>query len=180
MYYAMLKKHDNLVGPGSRVALLVSGCLHHCTGCINPKLCDFNYGKLFTGDIIDSVYRAANHDYIAGLSILGGEPFEPSSQPEILKIITKFKEIYPHKTVWCFSGYDFEKEIMAGKLGDWEITKKVLALVDVIVNGVFHENEQTPDKPYIDSANQKLIDVQKSLKEGKAVLWVDTCSVNPA
>lgn len=177
MKYAMLKKHDVEVGPGARVALFVSGCVHRCGGCLNPKLCDADYGKQFTGDVIDSVYRAANHDYIAGLSILGGEPLAPEKQPDILRLIQKFKEIYPHKTIWCFSGYDFEKDILAGKIGSWEITKKILALVDVVVNGVFHENEKTPENPFLDSANQKLIDVKKSLAAGKAILWEQTKSI---
>ena len=182
MNYGMLKKHDEQVGPGARVALFVCGCLHHCNGCLNPKLCDASYGKPFTGDVIDSIYRAANHDYIAGLSILGGEPLAPECQPMILKMVQRFKEIYPHKTIWCFSGYDFDKEILAGKIGNWEITKKILELVDVIANGVFRENEKTPEHPYLDSANQKLIDVKKSLQAGKAILWeeVKAAAAKPA
>lgn len=171
MNFASLKKHDELNGPGARVTLFVSGCVHNCKGCINPKYVDFNYGKLLSGDVIDTIYRAANHDYIAGLNILGGEPLAPQNQPVVLKVMQKFKEIFPHKSIWCFSGYDFENEILPGKIGDSALVKSILSLVDVLVNGKYKEEEKDDALPYTNSRNQRLIDVKKTLAAGKTVLW---------
>lgn len=97
MKYATLKRHDVANGPGVRVSLFVSGCRHHCRGCFNPETWDFNYGKPFDGEVLDTLLRACNHDFITGLSVLGGEPFEPENQPEVLNVMRKFKELYPQK-----------------------------------------------------------------------------------
>ena len=115
--------------------------------------------------------RACNHDFITGLSVLGGEPFEPENQPEVLNVMRKFKELYPQKTVWCYTGYDFEKDILTGKLGPWEITEEILALIDVLVDGEFKLEEKDLNLRFRGSCNQRVINVPESLKTDTVVLW---------
>lgn len=171
MKYATLKRHDVANGPGVRVSLFVSGCRHHCRGCFNPETWDFNYGKPFDGEVLDTLLRACNHDFITGLSVLGGEPFEPENQPEVLNVMRKFKELYPQKTVWCYTGYDFEKDILTGKLGPWEITEEILSLIDVLVDGEFKLEEKDLNLRFRGSCNQRVINVPESLKTDTVVLW---------
>lgn len=174
MNYATLKRHDIANGPGVRVSLFVSGCRHHCKGCFNPETWDFNYGKPFDGEVMDQLLRACNHDFITGLSILGGEPFEPENQPSVLNLMRKFKEQYPHKTIWCYSGYDFEKDILTGKLGPWEVTEAILQLTDILVDGEFYLEEKDLNLRFRGSRNQRVIDVPASLKTDTVVLWNDS------
>lgn len=171
MKYAALKRHDVANGPGVRVSLFVSGCRHHCRGCFNPETWDFNYGKAFDGEALDTLLRACNHDFVTGLSVLGGEPFEPENQPDVLKVMQKFKELYPQKTIWCYTGYDFERDILTAKLGPWEITKEILSLIDVLVDGEFKLEEKDLNLRFRGSRNQRVINVPDSLKTDTVVLW---------
>ena len=111
MNYATIKKHDIANGLGVRVSLFVSGCTHHCKGCFNPETWDFNYGNEFTQEVQQEVITALAPDYISGLSLLGGEPFEPSNQAALVPFLKKVKELYPEKDIWCYSGYNFESDI---------------------------------------------------------------------
>lgn len=174
MNYATLKEYDVANGPGVRVSLFVSGCRHHCKGCFNPETWDFAYGKPFNGEVMDMVLRACSHDFITGLSVLGGEPFEPENQPSVLELLRKFKALYPHKTVWCYSGYDFEKDILTGKLGPWEVTGEILKLIDVLVDGEFHLAEKDLNLRFRGSRNQRVINVPESLKTDAVILWDET------
>lgn len=171
MKYAALKRHDVANGPGVRVSLFVSGCRHHCRGCFNPETWDFNYGKAFDGEALDTLLRACNHDFVTGLSVLGGEPFEPENQPDVLKVMQKFEELYPQKTIWCYTGYDFERDILTAKLGPWEITKEILSLIDVLVDGEFKLEEKDLNLRFRGSRNQRVINVPDSLKTDTVVLW---------
>ena len=173
MRYATIKTHDIANGVGIRVSLFVSGCRHHCRGCFNQETWDFNYGKPFTDETLDFLMDACNHDYIEGFSFLGGEPFDPANQPTVLKVAKKFKELYPDKTIWCYTGYDFEKDILAGRLGDPAITKELIGMVDILVDGEFHIDEKDLKLRFRGSSNQRVIEVKKSLAEGRVVLWDD-------
>ena len=171
MKFAAIKKHDIANGSGVRVSLFVSGCTHHCEGCFNPETWDFNYGTLYTEETEQEVLDAVAPDYIRGLSLLGGEPFEPANQVALLPLLRRFRQLYPDKTVWCYSGYDFEKDILAGRLGPWETTQEMLSYLTVLVDGEFHLEEKDITLRFRGSRNQRIIDVQKSLVEDCIVRW---------
>lgn len=173
MRYATIKKLDIANGPGIRVSLFVSGCTHHCKGCFNPEAWDFQYGEEFTDAVENEILEALKPDYIHGLSLLGGEPFEPQNQKALLPFLRRFKEMYPHKTVWCYSGYDFEKDMLTGNLGPWEITQEMLSYIDILVDGEFVLEKKNPNLRFRGSENQRVIRVQDSLQEDKLVLWDD-------
>ena len=112
MYYAKIKKNDISNGPGVRTSLYVSGCRHHCKGCFNSEAWDFLFGKKFTKDTIDEIIEASRPSYIEGLTIVGGEPLEPENQEEVLNTIKAFRKNFPNKTIWLFSGFLFDKQIL--------------------------------------------------------------------
>ena len=171
MNYAAIKTHDVANGPGVRVSLFVSGCTHHCKGCFNPETWDFAYGSPYTEETEQSVLDACAPDYIRGLSLLGGEPMEPENQKALLPLLRRFKERFPYKSVWCYSGYNFEHDMLAGQLGDWSVTKEVLSYLDVLVDGEFHLEEKDLSLRFRGSSNQRIIDVPKSLKHDQVLLW---------
>lgn len=173
MNYATIKNNDIANGPGVRVSLFVSGCSHRCKGCFNEVAWDFDYGEPFTQETIDSILKMLAPDYIQGITLLGGEPFEPQNQPAIVDLLRQIKKWYPGKSIWAFSGYLFDKDILAGKLGPWEITEEYLSYLDVLVDGRFVEEKKDLSLRFRGSSNQRLIDVQKSLQTGDIVLWDD-------
>ena len=173
MFYGNIKKLDIANGDGVRVSLFVSGCRNCCPGCFQPETWDFCHGSLFTAATEAEILAALDKPFVSGLTVLGGEPFEPENQPEVLHVVQKFKEIYPRKTVWCYTGYDFEKDILAGKLGPWETTKQLLDLIDILVDGEFHLEEKDLKLRFRGSSNQRVIDVKKSLAADEIVLWDD-------
>ena len=173
MNYATIKNCDIANGPGVRVSLFVSGCTHRCKGCFNEVAWDFNYGNPFTQDTVDEILNMLSPNYVKGITLLGGEPFEPENQPAILDLLRQIKKKYPHKSVWAFSGYLFDKDILAGRLGPWEITEEYLSYVDVLVDGPFVEGKKDLSLRFRGSSNQRIIDVKKTLQKGDIVLWED-------
>lgn len=173
MNYATIKNCDIANGPGVRVSLFVSGCTHHCKGCFNQEAWDFHYGKPFTQETIDRILAMLAPGYIRGLTLLGGEPFEPENQGPIVELLRQVKAKFPEKSVWAFSGYLFDQDILPGKLGDPAITREYLGYLDVLVDGPFVEAKKDLALRFRGSSNQRLIDVPKTLKEGKIVLWED-------
>lgn len=173
MHYATIKNCDIANGPGVRVSLFVSGCTHHCPGCFNEVAWDFNYGEPFTEDTIELILDMMRPAHIKGLTLLGGEPFEPQNQPDIVKLLRRIKKEFPQKSIWAFSGYLFDKDILAGKLGPWEITQEYLSYLDVLVDGRFVEAKKNLSLRFRGSENQRLIDVPASLSAGEIVLWND-------
>lgn len=171
MNYATIKTHDVADGPGVRVSLFVSGCTHHCKGCFNPETWDFAYGSPYTEETEQTVLDACDHDYIRGLTLLGGEPFEPENQKALLPLLRRFRARFPDKSVWCYSGYDYERDMLSGQLGDWSITKEMLSLIDVLVDGEFHQEEKDLTLRFRGSANQRVIDVPRSLEYDQVLLW---------
>jgi anaerobic ribonucleoside-triphosphate reductase activating protein len=174
MNYATIKTHDIANGPGVRVSLFVSGCTHHCKGCFNPETWNFHYGEPYTPEVEEQIMEALSPWYIRGLSLLGGEPFEPQNQPALVELVKKVKRLYPEKTIWCYSGYDYEKDILAGRLGDWDTTNELIRHIDVLVDGEFVEAKKDLSLRFRGSSNQRVIDVPKSLEEDQVVLWEET------
>ena len=119
MNYAEIKNCDIANGPGVRISLFVSGCTHHCPGCFNQVAWDFDYGQPFTQQTIDQILEMLKPGYIKGLTLLGGEPFEPENQGAIVELLRQIKEKYPEKSIWAFSGYLFDRDILSGRLGNW-------------------------------------------------------------
>ena len=173
MNYAVIKNCDIANGPGVRVSLFVSGCTHRCPGCFNAEAWDFDYGTPFTQETIDKILEMMKPSHIKGLTLLGGEPFEPQNEPEIVKLLRQLKTVYPEKSVWAFSGYLFDEDILAGRLGPWEITKEYLNYLDVLVDGPFVMEKKDLNLRFRGSSNQRLIDVPASLRENCVVLWED-------
>lgn len=167
MNYAEIKKTDIANGTGVRVSLFVSGCTHHCKGCFNAETWDFHYGKEFTEQTEEELLQALKPDFITGLTLLGGEPFEPENQRRLLPFLKKVREIYPKKTIWCYTGYLLDQELLSESRARCEITDEMLALLDVLVDGEFVLEKKDISLRFRGSANQRIIDVPKTLKEGK-------------
>ena len=170
MNYATIKNCDIANGPGVRVSLFVSGCTHRCPGCFNEVAWDFAYGEPFTQETVDKILAMLKPHYIKGLTLLGGEPFEPQNQGPIVDLLRQIKEKYPEKSIWAFSGYLFDKDILSGRLGD---TREYLSYLDVLVDGPFVMAKKNLNLRFRGSENQRLIDVPASLERGEIVLWED-------
>ena len=171
MNYATIKKTDVANGPGVRVSLFVSGCTHHCKGCFNQEAWDFDYGAPFTSETEDEILAALAPSYIRGLSLLGGEPMEPCNQAALLPFLRRVKQMFPDKTIWCYSGYDYEAQLLTGQVGPWEITRELLSLLDVLVDGKFELDRKDLSLRFRGSSNQRIIDVPASLAQDKLILW---------
>ena len=173
MNYAAIKNCDIANGPGVRVSLFVSGCTHRCPGCFNEVAWDFQYGEPFTEKTIESILSMLKPAYIRGLTLLGGEPFEPQNQGPVLELVRRIKQELPEKSIWAFSGYLFDRDIMSGRLGEWEITRELVGYLDVLVDGPFVQAKKNLSLRFRGSENQRLIDVPASLQSGEIVLWQD-------
>ena len=170
MKYATIKTYDVANGPGVRVSLYVSGCNHHCKGCFNPETWDFNYGKEFTQDTINTLLNAMDKEYIDGITILGGEPLDPVNQKEVANLISQVKQRYPNKSIWCFTGFDFEKEVMEKMYKKFDTTKQIIDNLDVLVDGEFKEDKKNLSLRFRGSENQRIIDVKKTLNSDHIIL----------
>lgn len=170
MNYATIKNCDIANGPGVRVSLFVSGCTHRCPGCFNEVAWDFAYGEPFTQETINMILNMLRPAYIRGLTLLGGEPFEPQNQAAVVELLRQIKKELPEKSIWAFSGYLFDKDILSGRLGD---TSEYLSYLDVLVDGPFVEAKKNLSLRFRGSENQRLIDVKKSLASGEIILWDD-------
>lgn len=186
MYYAAIKRTDVANGPGIRVSLFVSGCTHGCKGCFNREAWDFHYGSPYTEETEREIMSALAPDYIKGISILGGEPMEPQNRETVLKLLEKVRETYPQKSIWCYTGYDYEKDLLRWKAEEQTererqtacacveqakagVISRLLELIDVLVDGEFVEEKKNLRLAFRGSENQRLIDVKKSGQEGRTV-----------
>lgn len=171
MNFAEIKKCDIANGPGVRVSLFVSGCTHRCPGCFNEIAWDFAYGKPFTEDTQQELLTALEPSYIRGLTLLGGEPLERVNQQGLLPFLKKVKQVCPHKDIWCYTGYDFERDVQGKMLKEWGETGEFLSMIDVLVDGRFEEKEKDISLRFRGSKNQRLIDLKQTFQKGEIILW---------
>ena len=170
MNYALIRENDIANGPGVRTSLFVSGCRHHCKGCFNPETWNFSYGNPFTQFEINRIIDASKPSFIEGLTLLGGEPFEPENQDALIELLTQFKAVLPNKKIWCYSGFSFEKDLLPKARQNQESVNELLKLIDVLVDGKFVEELKSPALLFRGSSNQNIIDVKASLSQDKMVL----------
>lgn len=171
MNYAEIKNYDIANGPGVRVSLFVSGCTHRCVGCFNEVTWDFSYGNLFDESVQERVFEYLEPDYIAGLTLLGGEPLEYRNWQALLPFVRTVKEKYPQKDIWCYTGYRFEEDILDRFCSQWDDMREFLSCIDVLVDGEFILGQKDISLQFRGSANQRIILVQESLRSGETVLW---------
>ena len=170
MYYGNIKKNDIANGKGVRVTLFVSGCTNHCKNCFQPETWNFDYGKPYTKETEDEVIDALKPSHISGLTLLGGEPFEPENQRELVKLLRRVREELPEKNIWSFTGFVLDQDLLDGGRKHCEVTDEMLSLLDVLVDGPFKEEEKDITLAFRGSRNQRVIDMQKSLKEKEVIL----------
>ena len=161
MNYGAIKNYDIANGEGVRVSLFVSGCRHHCKGCFQPETWDFYYGHPYTAETQQAVLKMLEPEYIEGLTVLGGEPFEPENQAAVLSLMREVKETFPDKTIWCYTGYTWDIDLMPGGKVYTENTEPLLSLIDMLVDGEFVEAEKDPMLKFRGSRNQRLLDLSK-------------------
>ena len=168
MRYSKIRKMDISNGPGVRVSVFMQGCTFNCKNCFNPETHDFKGGKEFTDEIIDKIIGLCGKDYVVGLSILGGEPMHPKNIEGTTKLAKAFKEKYPNKTIWSWTGFLFDRDLK---------DKEVLKYIDVLVDGQYKDELHDFRLKWCGSSNQRVIDVQKSLKKNKIVLFEENKEV---
>lgn len=171
MNYADIKQYDVANGLGIRVSLFVSGCTHHCKNCFNKETWDFQYGNPFTEEEIQKILDYLKPSYVSGLSLLGGEPFEPENQEGLLPLVRKVKEVYPEKDIWCYTGYLFDEDICGKMLDHVPETRELLSYIDILIDGPFVEERKNLKIRFRGSDNQRIIDVKKTREAGKIILW---------
>ena len=169
MNYADIKELDIQDGDGARVSIYVSGCHFHCKECHNKEAWDFNYGKEFGQKEIDKIIELMDNDYISGLSILGGEPLELVNQKGLVPLVNQVKERFPNKDIWCYTGYDFEKDILNDMYKKFDFTKDLIEKIDIMVDGQFEIDKKLTDLKFRGSYNQRKIDVKASIKTNSLV-----------
>lgn len=172
MNYATIKPFDVADGPGVRVSLYVSGCRNRCKNCFNPETWDFSYGKPFTEEVENGLIESLKPQYIKGFTLLGGDPFEPSNQRALLPFIRRMRERFPHKNIWCFTGYTYSDGSLAEPQACCEATRELISLLDVLIDGKFEEELKDIRLKFRGSSNQRVIDVKRSLSSGSVVLYL--------
>lgn len=171
MHYGTIKNCDIANGVGVRVTLFVSGCRNACKNCFQPQTWNFNYGEPFTKQTEDYILNLLKPEYITGLTLLGGEPFEPENQRDLLPFVKRVKQMYPKKTIWCFSGFTFEEMHTVGNRSCCEVTGELLSYIDILVDGRFIEEQKDISLRFRGSRNQRIIELPATLKSGNIVLW---------
>ena len=172
MYYGNIKKYDVADGEGVRVTLFISGCRIHCPGCFQSETWDFRYGQEYTEETQKEVLDAMNSEFIAGLTVLGGEPFEPENQRVIVKLMKAAKERYPEKNIWCWSGYLYDRDLQPGGRKYTEVTDEMLSYIDILVDGPFMLAKKNLALSFRGSENQRVIDLKKTRETGEVVLHI--------
>ena len=172
MNYGEIKKTDIADGEGVRVSLFVSGCRRHCKNCFNKVTWDFDYGKPFTEETQEELLQALAPDYIAGLTLLGGEPMEPENQRALLPFVKRVRKELPKKTIWCYTGYTYKDGALEEEQNNCEVTRELISLFDVLVDGRFIEELKDIRLVFRGSSNQRVIDIKKTKESGSVVLYL--------
>ena len=169
MNYAGIKYCDIANGTGCRTVLFVSGCRNACKGCFQPQTWDFGYGEPFDEKVQEEVLKSLEPDYITGITVLGGEPFEPENQKELVPFMRKVVARYPNKNVWAFTGYIFDKDLVAGGRRHTEDTDELLSMIDVLVDGPFQEEKKDITLKFRGSSNQRILDLKETIRTGNII-----------
>ena len=172
MNYGEIKKTDIADGEGVRVSLFVSGCRRHCKNCFNKVTWDFDYGKPFTEETQEELLQALAPDYIAGLTLLGGDPMEPENQRALLPFVKRVRKELPKKTIWCYTGYTYKDGALEEEQNNCEVTRELISLFDVLVDGRFIEELKDIRLVFRGSSNQRVIDIKKTKERGSVVLYL--------
>jgi len=171
MYYGEIKRLDVANGAGIRTTLFVSGCTNHCEQCFQPQTWDFHYGQEFTAETEASLIESLRPAYVRGLTLLGGEPFEPANQRALLPVLRRIRAACPGKDVWAFSGFRLDDELWQESYARCEVTDEFLELIDVLVDGRYVHALRNLALQFRGSSNQRVIDMNRTRAEGKIVLW---------
>ena len=169
MNYAGIKYCDIANGTGCRTVLFVSGCRNACKGCCQPQTWDFGYGEPFDEKVQEEVLKSLEPDYITGITVLGGEPFEPENQKELVPFMRKVVARYPNKNVWAFTGYIYDKDLVAGGRRHTEDTDELLSMIDVLVDGPFQEEKKDITLKFRGSSNQRILDLKETIRTGNII-----------
>lgn len=162
MKYANIKYYDISNGLGVRTSLFVSGCTHRCKGCFNEMTWDFNYGNVFTEETIEEILKSIEPKYISGLTLLGGEPMELPNQRALLPLLKQFKERFPQKDIWCYTGYTYESDLLNPEgRAHCEVTDEFLSYVDILVDGEFTQDQYDISLKFRGSRNQRILQIHK-------------------
>lgn len=173
MNYAEIKYYDIANGVGTRTTLFVSGCTHHCAECFQPETWNFEYGEPFTQEVADQIIESLEPSYVRGLTVLGGEPMEPANQQGLVELLERVKRTYPDKTIWCYTG-DLLEDLLDGmSLRRTDVTDRILACLDVLVDGPYDLDRHDISLRFRGSSNQRIIDMPATLAAGDVVLWED-------
>ena len=173
MHYGEIKRLDVANGIGVRVTLFVSGCTNHCENCFQPQTWDFNYGREFTDETVAELIEALRPGYVRGLTLLGGEPFEPQNQRVLVKALRRIREACPGKDVWAFTGFTLDGELWLGSHARCEVTDEMLSMIDVLVDGRYVDALRDLTLQFRGSSNQRVIDMNRTREAGSIVLWTE-------
>ncbi|MEY8543372.1 anaerobic ribonucleoside-triphosphate reductase activating protein [Dubosiella newyorkensis] len=173
MNYGTIKKYDIANGLGVRTTLFVSGCTNHCPGCFQKETWDFDYGMPYTEKTEQEILNSLDHEYIDGLTLLGGEPFEFSNQEALIRLLRKVKERFPTKSIWCYTGFVLDQDLLLGGKRHGPYTEEMLSYLNVLVDGPFQEERKNIMLKFRGSENQRIIDVPASLAKQEIVLLED-------
>ncbi|MCI6173018.1 MAG: anaerobic ribonucleoside-triphosphate reductase activating protein [Clostridiales bacterium] len=173
MHYGMIKEYDIANGEGIRITLFVSGCTNHCKGCFQPATWDFSYGKEYTPEVEEHILRWLDQPLTDGLTLLGGEPMEPENQQVLAGLARRLKKEHPDKTIWCFTGFVYDRDLLPGQRKHTGVTDEFLSLIDVLVDGPFILERRNLALTFRGSENQRVLDMKKTLAEGRPVLYLE-------
>ncbi len=170
MHYGQIMLADSANGEGIRVSLFVSGCTNCCKGCFQPETWNFSFGEEFDEKIENFILKELEKDYYAGITLLGGEPFEIDNQRGLISLIRKFKEKFPNKNIWCYTGFTYETDLVPNGKRYCEVTDEMLDAIDILVDGKFVLELKDPSLKFKGSSNQRIINMKETRKTGKLVL----------